>query len=81
VACAKTAGWIDVLLGAKTPPRDHKERGVSYGDPRPHGEWDGFDAAFVKLLWPVVKFYEDRRTHEHSDTNKQHLLIYSWKYK
>jgi len=41
--CANTAERIEVLFGVKTP-----------GDPK--NIKHGFDAAFTKLLWPVVAY-------------------------
>jgi len=52
--CANMAEWIEVLLGVKTlvDPRNT----VSDASPNfPHG----FDAAFTKLLWPLVIFIAD----------------------
>jgi len=51
--CAKTAERIDVLFEVETPgyPRNI----VSDGSPRPPRQRE-FNAAFAKLLWPLVFF-------------------------
>jgi len=58
VGCGKTAERIDVLLGMKTlEGTEHCiKRRFRFLSPRRRG----FDAAFAKLLWPLVIIVKDQ---------------------
>jgi len=52
--CAKTAERIDALFTVETPGNPRKNVFDEIPIPTPTARGRGFDAAFAKLLWPLV---------------------------